>query len=261
MTRGIWGDPERYLDTYWRRFPGVWTHGDWASIDADGDWFLHGRSDDTLNVAGKRIGPGRVRVGAGRRSGRGRGLRRRRAARGQGRGRLVLLRAASRAASPARSCARACATRCARGARQGVRARRGALHDGAAEDAQRQDPAPRRARDGARRGSRRPLDARGSRARSRPCARAPELVLARPGRGRVGGRERLLGGLVHRVVLGRVRLVRREQRLELGGARWRRARRLRWEDARPRGQGSARSGARQIQCFLRAARSERDCER
>jgi acetyl-CoA synthetase len=57
MTRGIWGDPERYLDTYWRRFPGVWTHGDWASIDPDGDWFLHGRSDDTLNVAGKRIGP------------------------------------------------------------------------------------------------------------------------------------------------------------------------------------------------------------
>jgi acetyl-CoA synthetase len=57
MTRGIWGDPERYLDTYWRRFPGVWTHGDWATIDADGDWFLHGRSDDTLNVAGKRIGP------------------------------------------------------------------------------------------------------------------------------------------------------------------------------------------------------------
>src|SRR5262245_43261268 len=33
MTRGIWGDPERYLDTYWRRFPGVWTHGDWASVD------------------------------------------------------------------------------------------------------------------------------------------------------------------------------------------------------------------------------------
>ena len=57
MTRGIWGDPERYLDTYWRRFPGVWTHGDWASIDQDGDWFLHGRSDDTLNIAGKRIGP------------------------------------------------------------------------------------------------------------------------------------------------------------------------------------------------------------
>ena len=57
MTRGIWRDPERYLDTYWRRFPGVWTHGDWASIDEDGYWFLHGRSDDTLNIAGKRIGP------------------------------------------------------------------------------------------------------------------------------------------------------------------------------------------------------------
>src|SRR3954452_11612506 len=57
MTRGIWGDRERYLDSYWRRFEGVWTHGDWASIDADGEWFLHGRSDDTLNVAGKRIGP------------------------------------------------------------------------------------------------------------------------------------------------------------------------------------------------------------
>jgi acetyl-CoA synthetase len=57
MTRGIWGDDERYLDAYWRRFPGVWTHGDWASIDDDGYWFLHGRSDDTLNIAGKRIGP------------------------------------------------------------------------------------------------------------------------------------------------------------------------------------------------------------
>jgi acetyl-CoA synthetase len=57
QTRGIYGDPERYLDAYWRRFPGVWTHGDWATVDGDGEWFLHGRSDDTLNVAGKRIGP------------------------------------------------------------------------------------------------------------------------------------------------------------------------------------------------------------
>jgi acetyl-CoA synthetase len=60
MTRGVWGDDERYLDTYWRRFPGVWVHGDWASIDADGFWFLHGRSDDTLSVAGKRLGPAEV---------------------------------------------------------------------------------------------------------------------------------------------------------------------------------------------------------
>ena len=57
MTRGFWRDPERYLDTYWRRFPGVWVHGDWASVDEDGYWFLHGRSDDTLNIAGKRVGP------------------------------------------------------------------------------------------------------------------------------------------------------------------------------------------------------------
>jgi acetyl-CoA synthetase len=60
MTRGVWGDPERYLDAYWRRWPGVWVHGDWASVDEDGFWFLHGRSDDTLSVAGKRIGPAEV---------------------------------------------------------------------------------------------------------------------------------------------------------------------------------------------------------
>ncbi|MFY9577869.1 MAG: AMP-binding protein [Gaiellaceae bacterium] len=64
MTRGIWGDNERYLDSYWRRFPGVWTHGDWASVDADGYWFLHGRSDDTLNIAGKRIGPAELESAA-----------------------------------------------------------------------------------------------------------------------------------------------------------------------------------------------------
>jgi acetyl-CoA synthetase len=57
MTRGFWRDPERYLDTYWRRLPGIWVHGDWASVDEDGYWFLHGRSDDTLNIAGKRVGP------------------------------------------------------------------------------------------------------------------------------------------------------------------------------------------------------------
>jgi len=57
MTRGIWGDPERFLDTYWSRWPNLWVHGDWASVDEDGYWYLHGRSDDTLNIAGKRIGP------------------------------------------------------------------------------------------------------------------------------------------------------------------------------------------------------------
>ncbi len=64
MTRGFWRDDERYLDTYWRRFPGIWTHGDWATVDEDGYWFLHGRSDDTLNVAGKRIGPAELESAA-----------------------------------------------------------------------------------------------------------------------------------------------------------------------------------------------------
>jgi acetyl-CoA synthetase len=60
MTRGIWGDPDRFLQTYWSRWPGVWVHGDWAVRDEDGFWFLRGRSDDTLNIAGKRIGPAEV---------------------------------------------------------------------------------------------------------------------------------------------------------------------------------------------------------
>ncbi|MGH9284201.1 MAG: AMP-binding protein [Acidimicrobiales bacterium] len=60
MTRGLYRDPERYLETYWSRWPGVWVHGDWASVDADGQWFLHGRSDDTLKVAGKRVGPAEI---------------------------------------------------------------------------------------------------------------------------------------------------------------------------------------------------------
>ena len=61
MTRGFWREgPERYLASYWSRFPDIWVHGDWASYDADGFWYLHGRSDDTLNVGGKRIGPAEV---------------------------------------------------------------------------------------------------------------------------------------------------------------------------------------------------------
>ena len=64
MTRGFWRDPERYLDTYWRKLPGIWVHGDWAQVDEDGYWFLHGRSDDTLNIAGKRIGPAELESAA-----------------------------------------------------------------------------------------------------------------------------------------------------------------------------------------------------
>src|SRR5262249_40295295 len=54
----------KYLDTYWSRIPGVWVHGDWATADEDGFWFLHGRSDDTLNIAGKRIGPAELESAA-----------------------------------------------------------------------------------------------------------------------------------------------------------------------------------------------------
>ncbi len=64
MTRGFWRDPERYLETYWSRIPGTWVHGDWAEVDADGYWYIHGRSDDTLKVAGKRVGPAEVESAA-----------------------------------------------------------------------------------------------------------------------------------------------------------------------------------------------------
>lgn len=60
MTQGFLHDTERYLDTYFRRFPGVWYHGDWARVDEDGEWFLYGRTDDTFKVAGKRVGPGEI---------------------------------------------------------------------------------------------------------------------------------------------------------------------------------------------------------
>jgi acetyl-CoA synthetase len=60
MTQGFWRDPDRYEETYWSRWPGVWVHGDWALVDDDGFWFLQGRSDDTLKIAGKRLGPAEV---------------------------------------------------------------------------------------------------------------------------------------------------------------------------------------------------------
>lgn len=64
MTRGFWRDDQRYVDTYWSRFPGIWVHGDWAEVDADGFWYIRGRSDDTLKVAGKRIGPAEIESAA-----------------------------------------------------------------------------------------------------------------------------------------------------------------------------------------------------
>ena len=88
MTQGFWGgapgeDPqreqaarERYLETHWSRFPDTWVHGDWALVDDDGSWFLLGRSDDTIKVAGKRLGPAEVEAGfRASRPGRGSGRR------------------------------------------------------------------------------------------------------------------------------------------------------------------------------------------
>jgi acetyl-CoA synthetase len=60
MTRGFWRDQQRYLNTYWNRFPNVWVHGDFALVDEDGLWYILGRSDDTIKVAGKRLGPAEV---------------------------------------------------------------------------------------------------------------------------------------------------------------------------------------------------------
>jgi acetyl-CoA synthetase len=60
MTQAFWEDRERYLDTYWRSVPGLWIHGDLAIEEPDGNFFLLGRSDDTIKVAGKRLGPAEV---------------------------------------------------------------------------------------------------------------------------------------------------------------------------------------------------------
>jgi acetyl-CoA synthetase len=60
MTQGFWKDADRYEQTYWSRFPGIWVHGDWAAIDEDGLWYILGRSDDTIKIAGKRLGPAEV---------------------------------------------------------------------------------------------------------------------------------------------------------------------------------------------------------
>jgi len=60
MTRGFWNEPDRYIETYWSKWPDVWYHGDWAKIDEDGFWSLHGRSDDTIKIAGRRTGPAEI---------------------------------------------------------------------------------------------------------------------------------------------------------------------------------------------------------
>jgi acetyl-CoA synthetase len=60
MTKSLWSGDERYLEEYWSSFDDMWDHGDWAQKDEDGFWFLHGRADDALNVAGRKVGPAEV---------------------------------------------------------------------------------------------------------------------------------------------------------------------------------------------------------
>lgn len=76
MTQGFWRGPteqdqrgdtegaraadERYVNAYWSALPDTWVHGDWALVDEQGFWYIHGRSDDTLKIAGKRVGPSEV---------------------------------------------------------------------------------------------------------------------------------------------------------------------------------------------------------
>ncbi|CAA0108317.1 Acetyl-coenzyme A synthetase [Starkeya nomas] len=60
LTPGLWRDDKRYIESYWSTLPGVWVHGDLASRDEDGHWYIHGRSDDTMKIAGKRVGPAEI---------------------------------------------------------------------------------------------------------------------------------------------------------------------------------------------------------
>ncbi|MBI5117386.1 acetate--CoA ligase [Candidatus Poribacteria bacterium] len=60
MTKGFLKDPDRYISTYFSRWPNIWYHGDWAHVDEDGYWFLHGRADDTIKVSGRRTGPAEI---------------------------------------------------------------------------------------------------------------------------------------------------------------------------------------------------------
>ncbi|MEW6043561.1 MAG: AMP-binding protein [Thermoproteota archaeon] len=55
MTRGLLNDTKRYLDAYWNQYGDVWFHGDYVLVDEDGLWYMHGRVDDVINVAGHRL--------------------------------------------------------------------------------------------------------------------------------------------------------------------------------------------------------------
>jgi acetyl-CoA synthetase len=62
MTYSFWEDDERYLKSYWSKWDGVWAHGDLVERDEDGIWYILGRADDTLKIAGKRLGPSEIEI-------------------------------------------------------------------------------------------------------------------------------------------------------------------------------------------------------
>ena len=159
MTRGVWGDPQRYLDSYWSRWPDVWAHGDWASVDEDGCWYLHGRSDDTLNVAGKRIGPAEFESAAVSHAAVAEacavGIPD--PVKGEVAWVYCVLRPGVEPTDELRADVRGPDHR---GARKGVRARRRAVRRRPPQDADRQDRPAGGAGGGAGRGSRRPVVAR-----------------------------------------------------------------------------------------------------
>ena len=140
MTAGFWRDPQRYEETYWSRWPDVWVHGDWAYVDPDGFWYIQGRSDDTLKIAGKRLGPAEVEsvlVGhpAVAESG---VIGVPHEIKGEAVVCFVVLRPGN---APSESLRAELSRACGPGHGQGAEARAGAVHARSAQDAQRQDHA------------------------------------------------------------------------------------------------------------------------
>ncbi len=148
MLRGIWGDPQRYMETYWSRYAeqGWYFAGDGARVDSDGSIWLLGRIDDVMNVSGHRISTDRSGVGVGRalRGGRGSGRRRQRRDHGPG------ASARSSSCRRARQGRRQHGRRATQPGRQGDREDRPAPRNPrrarASQDPQRQDHAPAAAR-------------------------------------------------------------------------------------------------------------------
>lgn len=60
MAHSFWKDDPRFLNTYWTRWDNVWVHGDLTSADPQGFWHIHGPSDDTLKIGGRRLGPAEI---------------------------------------------------------------------------------------------------------------------------------------------------------------------------------------------------------